>query len=58
LLDESSSGGGIFALVSMEQGQVGGPLEVVMHHESLSKIFGLWLISHLKTCCSSFTASG
>jgi hypothetical protein len=48
-LDESGDSHGVLAFIGMKQGQIGGPLEMIMHHEGILKVDKLLLISCLET---------
>jgi hypothetical protein len=51
--DELVAGHSVLALISIKQGQTGGPLEMVMHRKGIMEVNILWLVSHFRTCSFS-----
>jgi hypothetical protein len=49
LFDEPASGGGIFDFICVERGQISGPLEAVVHCETILYFYRLRLIDDLET---------
>jgi hypothetical protein len=48
-LGEPAAGHGVLGFISVEYGQISGPLEMVMCHEGILEVNRLLLIGHLET---------